>query len=86
MKWNCFYHLVFFGDLDTNVTINAVNPGLVRNTRHMRNSLITHTFVLKIIMLPLLWLLTKNPIQGAQTAVYAAVTSALSKQSGKYLR
>ncbi|KAK0084755.1 hypothetical protein PV326_006161 [Microctonus aethiopoides] len=70
---------------DTNVTINAVNPGLVRNTRHMRNSLITHTFVLKIIMLPLLWLLTKNPIQGAQTAIYAAVTSALSKQSGKYL-
>ncbi|XP_011305182.1 retinol dehydrogenase 13 [Fopius arisanus] len=70
---------------DTHVTINAVNPGLVRGTRHMRSSPINQARLLKLIMLPWMWLLMKSPVEGAQTTIYAAVSNSLSEKSGKYL-
>ncbi|EZA62003.1 Retinol dehydrogenase [Ooceraea biroi] len=70
----------------TNVTINAVNPGIVRGTRHMRHSPLNSTFLIKLIMRPWMWLFLKNAVQGAQTAVYAAVTQELNEHSGKYFR
>ncbi|XP_015589228.1 retinol dehydrogenase 13 [Cephus cinctus] len=69
---------------ETNVTINATNPGLVRGTNHMRRSPISSTYIIKLIMQPWMWLLLKNPAQGAQTTVYAAVTKELEHYSGKY--
>ncbi|XP_046617473.1 retinol dehydrogenase 13-like isoform X4 [Neodiprion virginianus] len=69
---------------DTNVTVNAVNPGRVRGTRHMRRSPISSTYIIKLSMQPWMWLLLKNPVQGAQTSVYAAVSTQLEKSTGKY--
>lgn len=69
---------------DTNITINAVNPGIVRGTRHMRHSLLNSTFLIKSIMRPWMWLFLKNAVQGSQTIVYIAVTRELNKHSGKY--
>ncbi|XP_015113506.1 retinol dehydrogenase 13 [Diachasma alloeum] len=69
----------------TNVTVNAVNPGLVRGTRHMRSSPINQAHLLKLIMQPWMWLLMKSPVEGSQTTVYAAVSNSLSEKSGKYL-
>lgn len=71
---------------DTNVTINAVNPGLVRGTNHMKTSPINSTYSIKLIMQPWMWLLLKNPVQGAQTTIFVAVKNSLRKQSGKYFR
>lgn len=73
-------------NVGTNVTINAVNPGIVRGTRHMRHSPLSSTFLIKLLMRPWMWLFLKNAVQGAQTAVYAAVTRELDEQSGKYFR
>ncbi|XP_032685548.1 retinol dehydrogenase 13-like isoform X2 [Odontomachus brunneus] len=69
---------------DTNVTINTVNPGIVRGTRHMRYSPFNSTFLIKLIMQPWMWLFLKSAVQGAQTAVYVAVSRELKKHSGKY--
>ncbi|KAH0955575.1 hypothetical protein HN011_012108 [Eciton burchellii] len=69
---------------DTNITINVVNPGIVRGTRHMRYSPLNSTFFIKLIMRPWMWLFLKNAVQGAQTAIYAAVTQELNENSGKY--
>jgi len=33
-----------------------------------------------------MWLFLKNAVQGAQTAIYAAVTQELNENSGKYFR
>lgn len=79
-------NIFYVWELETKVTCNAVNPGLVRGTRHMRSSPIEHGFMIKLAMYPWMWLLLKNPVQGAQTSVYAAVTKALDKTTGKYLR
>ncbi|XP_043485252.1 retinol dehydrogenase 13-like [Leptopilina heterotoma] len=69
---------------ETNITINSLDPGFVRGTRHMRRSLIDSTYILKAIIQPLVWLLLKNPIQGAQTSIFLSVSSDLSDQTGKY--
>ncbi|XP_051159559.1 retinol dehydrogenase 13-like [Leptopilina boulardi] len=68
----------------TNITINSLDPGLVRGTKHARRSLINSTFFLKTILQPLMWLLLKNPMQGAQTSIFLSVSSELSNQTGKY--
>ncbi|XP_014486757.1 PREDICTED: retinol dehydrogenase 13-like isoform X2 [Dinoponera quadriceps] len=69
---------------DTDVTINTVNPGIVRGTRHMRYSPLNSTFLIKLIMQPWMWLFLKSAVQGAQTAVYVAVNRELREHSGKY--
>lgn len=68
----------------TNVKINAMHPGIVRGTKHMRHSPLSKSLVMKIAMGPWAWLLMKNPEQGAQTIIYMAVATELSKTSGKY--
>lgn len=50
----------------------------------MRHSPLSSTFLIKLLMRPWMWLFLKNAVQGAQTAVYAAVTRELDEQSGKY--
>lgn len=71
---------------DTNVKINAMHPGIVRGTKHMRHSPLSKSLVMKVAMAPWSWLLMKNPEQGAQTIIYMAVATELRQTSGKYFR
>lgn len=68
----------------SNVSIYAVHPGLVRGTRHMRHSVFSNTFMVKVAMLPWIWLFMKTPTQGAQTSIYVAVASQIISSSGLY--
>ncbi|XP_033217575.1 retinol dehydrogenase 13-like isoform X4 [Belonocnema kinseyi] len=69
---------------NTKITINAVDPGLVRGTGNTRRSPISSTYLMKTIMQPWMWLLLKNPVEGAQTSIYLAVSPDLVNQTGKY--
>ncbi|XP_044265895.1 retinol dehydrogenase 12 [Tribolium madens] len=68
----------------TNITFNAVNPGLVRGTRHLRNSRITTSFFTKLSVWPWMWLFMKTPKQGSQTLLYVALDPFLKNVSGCY--
>jgi len=70
---------------NSNITFYAVNPGLVRGTKHLRNSRLTTSFVTKLSVWPWMWLFMKTPRQGCQSIVYAAVDPFLSKVSGCYI-
>ncbi|XP_046401448.1 retinol dehydrogenase 13-like [Ischnura elegans] len=69
---------------DTSVTINALNPGIVRSTKHMRHSPLSSSMMVKFAMYPWMWLLMKTPSQAAQTYIYLAVAPELTNISGKY--
>ncbi|XP_071453835.1 retinol dehydrogenase 13-like isoform X2 [Hetaerina americana] len=69
---------------DTSVTINALNPGIVRSTKHMRRSPLSSSLMIKVAMYPWMWLLMKTPSQAAQTYIYLAVAPELTNVSGKY--
>ncbi|KAG8228466.1 hypothetical protein J437_LFUL009331 [Ladona fulva] len=66
------------------VTVNALNPGLVRSTRHMRRSPLSSSIIIKFAVYPWMWLLMKNPAQGAQTSIYLSVAPELSDVTGRY--
>ncbi|KAJ3650197.1 hypothetical protein Zmor_021899 [Zophobas morio] len=68
----------------THLTFNAVNPGLVRGTKHLRNSKLTTSFPTKLSVWPWMWLFMKTPNQGCQTIVYTAVDPSLHNVSGCY--
>ena len=71
---------------DTNVTVNALHPGVVRTElgRHFSESYGWKAVLLQVIFFPfILWML-KDSEQGAQTNIYCAVSKDLSKVSGKY--
>ncbi|XP_063590817.1 retinol dehydrogenase 13-like [Penaeus indicus] len=67
----------------TGVTCNAVHPGIVLTEigRHMS---IHKSWIAAMFLKPLLWLFLKTPRQGAQTTIYAALSSDLEGVSGKY--
>jgi hypothetical protein len=69
---------------DSGVTINALHPGLVRGTQHLRHSPLSGSLVLRVPTLPWLWLLAKNAQQGAQTTIFLSVEPNLCDVSGKY--
>lgn len=67
----------------TKVTVNAVNPGVVRTGIHRfmpfrQNAIVSWTFA------PFLWFLMKNAKDGAQTVVHCAVAAEEKEVSGKY--
>ena len=64
---------------DTNVTVNALHPGLV-NTDIQR-----HSFISGLVFFPLRWYFFKTAEQGAQTTVHCAVSEEMEGVSGKYL-
>ena len=45
-----------------------------------------NSWIAKFLARPLIWLFVKNPRQGAQTTIYAAVNEDLNKVTGKYFR
>jgi len=68
--------------VDTGVTVNSANPGVVRTDihRHMpfrQNALVSLTFA------PFMWFLMKTAFDGAQTVLYCAVATELASVTGK---
>lgn len=69
----------------TNVTVNAVHPGIVDTniTRHM--SVYTNFFT-RIFLKPFAWPFIKAPRHGAQTVLYAVLDPSLANVSGCYFQ
>ncbi|KAK6635631.1 hypothetical protein RUM44_000885 [Polyplax serrata] len=70
----------------TNVTINAMHPGLIRGTKQFQKSPMGTSFLVKMAIWPWAWLFMKTPSQGAQTIIYMAVALEVQDISGKYFR
>ena len=71
------------------VSSYAVHPGVVRTELGRYMDILKHPMVKYVIfpiLQPVVWFLTKDPDQGAQTTVYCAVTNHLQKESGQYYR
>lgn len=66
--------------IGTNVTVNAVHPGIVKTElgRHLVNSYIKRIFD------PFTYFVFKTPKSGAQTTLRVAIDPELKKVSGKY--
>ncbi|XP_011646461.1 retinol dehydrogenase 13-like isoform X3 [Pogonomyrmex barbatus] len=70
---------------DTNVTVNAVYPGIV-DTNITRHMFVYRNIITKILLKPIAWPFIKDPMQGAQTVLYAALDPSLAKVSGCYIQ
>ncbi|XP_077300228.1 retinol dehydrogenase 12-like [Arctopsyche grandis] len=68
----------------TNITINALNPGMVRGTRHLRHSILMRNWTVRISIAPWFWLFMKSPKQGAQTSIYLATDPSVATKSGEF--
>ncbi|KAJ8930538.1 hypothetical protein NQ314_016651 [Rhamnusium bicolor] len=69
----------------TNITFNSVNPGLVRDTGHIKKySTLGCSYLTKLSVWPWIWLFMKTPKQGCQSIVYLAVEPTLNTVSGCY--
>ncbi|XP_030369318.1 retinol dehydrogenase 13 [Scaptodrosophila lebanonensis] len=68
----------------TSVTVNCCTPGLVRGTRHLRNSPLMSAICVKVITYPWMWLFMKNACDGAQCAIRLATDPQLKQVSGEY--
>lgn len=66
----------------SNVTVNAVHPGVVKTDAHKYMPFSQNAF-LRISLLPVMWMLMKQPLDGAQTVIYAAVAKEEEGVSGK---
>lgn len=68
----------------TNVTANSLHPGIVNTelTRYLPQSV---PLYLRVLIVPLVYLLGKTPLQGAQTTIHCAVDESLANVTGKYL-
>ncbi|XP_072023833.1 retinol dehydrogenase 11-like [Amphiura filiformis] len=69
----------------TGVTSYAVHPGAVETelSRNLPSAYPIMFFLLRLAS-PIIWLLLKTPVQGAQTNIYCAVDESLRDVSGKY--
>lgn len=70
----------------TKITVNCLTPGLVRGTKHMRQSPIMRAFFAKLIILPWMWIFMKTPVLGAQTAIFLATDRSLTEVSGEFFK
>ena len=64
---------------DTNVTVNALHPGVV-STELQR-----HSSISSALFYPLRWYFFKTAEQGAQTTIHCAVSEEMEGVTGKYL-
>jgi len=67
----------------TGVTANAVHPGIV-DTELIRHMSFFTSYVGKIFVYPFVWPFIKNPTQGCQTVIYAALDPELETVTGQY--
>lgn len=70
----------------TTITVNALTPGLVRGTNHMRQSPIMKAWSARLLMFPWMYLFTKPPVMGAQTAIYLATEISIAKKTGEFFK
>ncbi|KAK3925666.1 Retinol dehydrogenase 12 [Frankliniella fusca] len=71
---------------DTNVNFLAVNPGLVRGTKHVSSSpVLRESLMIRLAMQPLMWMFMKSPKQGSQSVIYAALHPELDEIRGAYI-
>lgn len=71
---------------DTNVNFLAVNPGLVRGTKHVSSSpVLRESLLIGLAMRPLMWMFMKSPKQGSQSVIYAALDPELEEIRGAYI-
>ncbi|XP_043655550.1 retinol dehydrogenase 13 [Drosophila teissieri] len=68
----------------TSVTVNCCTPGLVRGTRHFRNSPLMSSLCVKAVTYPWMWLFMKNAYEGAQCAIRLATDPQLKEVTGEY--
>lgn len=68
----------------TNVTVNAVHPGIV-DTNIVRHMFVYSNFFMRIMLKPFAWPFIKTPARGAQTVLHAALDPNLTDASGCYL-
>ncbi|XP_037720521.1 retinol dehydrogenase 13 [Drosophila subpulchrella] len=68
----------------TSVTVNCCTPGLVRGTRHFRNSPLMSSICVKAVTYPWMWLFMKNAYEGAQCAIRLATDPQLKEVTGEY--
>lgn len=67
----------------TNVTANSLHPGVVNTelTRYLPQSV---PLYFRVLFAPIIYLIGKTPLQGAQTTIYCAVDESLANVTGKY--
>ncbi|XP_039231684.1 retinol dehydrogenase 13 [Drosophila yakuba] len=68
----------------TSVTVNCCTPGLVRGTRHFRNSPLMSSLCVKAVTYPWMWLFMKNAYEGAQCAIRLVTDPQLKEVTGEY--
>ena len=70
----------------TNVTVNALHPGVVRTElgRHFGDSYGWKATAFQLIFLPVIFWMFKSCEQGAQTNIYCACSPDLRTVTGKY--
>ncbi|XP_077278391.1 retinol dehydrogenase 13 isoform X1 [Temnothorax americanus] len=68
----------------TDVTANAVHPGIV-DTNITRHMFVYTNFFSRFLLYPFAWPFIKAPLQAAQTVLYAALDPSLTNVSGCYL-
>lgn len=71
--------------LGTGVTVNALHPGIV-DTEIVRHMSFFNSWFSKIFLRPFVWPFVKNPRQGAQTSIFAAVAPELENVTAQYFR
>ncbi|RDD40165.1 Retinol dehydrogenase 14 [Trichoplax sp. H2] len=64
------------------VTVNSVHPGVVRTDLGRHSEWVKSYWI--VLLRPLLMLILKTPLQGAQTSIYCAVAEELEGVSGHY--
>ncbi|XP_025410309.1 retinol dehydrogenase 13-like [Sipha flava] len=79
-----FSHKLSLSLTGTSVTVNDANPGNVRTALwKLYFNETYHPFLLKLYM-PLHWLLSKSPVEGAQTPLHLVLSPDLRGVTGKY--
>lgn len=68
----------------SNVTVNAVYPGVV-NTKLLRHTSFHKSIISSVMIKPILWVFIKNAKQGSQPVVYAALDPDLNGISGRLI-
>lgn len=70
---------------ETQVTVNAVNPGVVNTKAHRHMPFKNNSFI-RISFGPFVWFLMKTCEDGAQVTIFCATAEELEGVSGKYFK
>ena len=78
IKWVCFK--TYF--LEKNITVNVFNPGVCRTEVH-RHMPFKQSAMVALAFSPFMWFLMKSAKDGAQGAIYLAVSTEEKESTGK---